>query len=294
LSILTKIFVVLVTVASVALVGLVVANVANQQNYRELAKTEEVRRAAAEQASVQLQGQLRTIETRHAEDMARITAAKQQSDNLITTLETNLETEKANVAREIARNASFQANELRMTATLEQYTKLLQAAQADLKALREQSVTLQTQHIQVVDRNTELQGQVEALTRTINRLREDGVTLQESLAKVEALWSQVSEEEKKRITGATAGPTAFVTPDRLIAGKVVSVQTQAGKTWALINVGASSQVAPNTLFRVSRGKDFIANLVVAKIDDRSSAGMVVLLGDKGDVQVGDDVMAGVK
>jgi myosin heavy subunit len=290
-STLTKVFVVLVTVLSVVLVALIVPFVANTQHYKSQVATAETQKSQADAAARLAMAELEAARAQESEQLILLKTKNQELTSRITTLGAELATARS-AERELGNeNARLQATNERLSAAASQYGSITESLQKELTDRREQMVAQQTRLIQLTDRNTDLEGQLDSLTRQVRRLREGMQQIQERSSELEGMLSRVPDEVKRTISASTDSGTAqpFM-PESPIRGQVTRVEQLADETWVQVNVGKNDGVAPNMKFWVHRNGQFLGTLIITKVDQGDAAGRLQNL--QGQVAQGDTVLTG--
>jgi hypothetical protein len=290
LSVLTKVFVVLVTVLSVAMAAMVTAYVANQDNYR--AQFEQVRteKNALDARAKELQAQLSAADSSKdaavAQEKAQLGAAQQY----INTQGIQLADLQAQKSAEVNKNAAFEATIKGKDALIQMYAGTQTADMDELKKLREGISTAERKVVELLKANGELGSDKEALKQQFRLLQQQLAAVSDDRDGLQKNWDQVSEMEKKRILAGAGGPVAagVVVLEPPVWGKVTNVNTVAGKTYVQVSVGKADRVVPNAAFWIYRGNDqFLGRLIIRKVDDSAAAGDVEL--ENGTIAVGDSV-----
>lgn len=293
MSILTKIFVVLVTVLSVLLVALIVPFVANTENFRGQLAQETQRRRAAEDKARDYQVEINAAQQAVAEQITDLNNKNQKLTATINTLQSDLATARADKQSETAKLAQLEATVSLLSASASQNSTILADLQTEVAQRRDAVVKLDRQRIELSDRVNQLQGDNEALTRSLRRTREQATSLESRLAEMNARIKSLPDEYQGYFTDpaarlAGAEPTE---PDFEIRGRVTKVQSVEGVTFVQINVGSNDKVEPNMKFYVYRGdSEYVGTIVVNAVDTDASAGRVTL--SSGSVAEGDMVYTG--
>lgn len=284
MSILTKIFVVLVTVLSVALVGMMVSFVARSEDYKGkyedavskitlLDQTAKVRQAQITQLQENLNGQISSLNA----DKNRLEQENQTSSSKLA--EASTENVKLKAEKEKA-----EADTTQLVATTKILADINQAIKVEVDQRREKQAAAELALIQITDTNNELHAQVDTLGRERKSLNERIVALEKAN---EDLSTKVASMPAKSETTPSA-PSEYV-PDVAIHGQVVATDKVDSVVFVKINVGTTDRVRENTKFMIHRKGDYVATMTVTSVDTKSSAGKVVLA--KGDVMPGDEVLA---
>lgn len=288
MSPLTKAFVVVVAVLSILLVALVVPFVAKTQNYQEVARQTQTQLASAEQRNRSLQAELTAAQSKESERVIGLNNQVSELTGSIQQLQTQLADEQIKSRKAAADLAQRDADIASLAASAKQQTQLLDAVSQELNSNRSDLVKQQSQVIELVDRNNELNAQLAGLTRQVQRFQEASVVSQEELdALKQAIGTLPRDVQVKLRPGQGTGAIVPTTP---ITGKVSEVRSAGGVTLAEINVGKNDKVQEGMEFTILRGDSYLATLVVEQVDASRAAGRITL--EKGAIQPGDDVFAG--
>lgn len=168
--------------------------------------------------------------------------------------------------------------------TVKTQATLLSGYRDEVSALRKNELRFREQAVQSDDRISDLESQNEVLTQSVRALRE-----------------QLEEARLAREGGASMGLVSNVASSRVgepfvdtgipVTGSIETISTDpsTGATLVKINLGSNDRIRENQKLFVSRGKDFVANLVVVKTDLRFAIAKVDSLSRKVEVQSGDAV-----
>lgn len=288
MSILTKLFVVLVSVLSILLVALVVPFVANTENYKALRDADAAKLASAMQTAQERQAEIVGLQTRAAETTEAHRAALAERDTQIAMLTQKLADAEMRAESQQTRLSKMEADLARLTAAEQQHAQFLAAQEAELKARREADVEQKTRLIQSADRINELAGQNEQLQQAVRRFREE---LQARTEERDTLASQIQRlPADVRASLSAESASGVFEAQTLLQAQVTEVQQFSGQTFAQINIGANDGVAQNMKFIIHRGDTYLGDLVITLVDDRAAAGVIRMA--QGAVQVGDSVRSG--
>jgi len=296
LSILTKVFVVLVTIVSVAVMALVVAFSANVENYKAKWTTEKDLRVAAEGNAEQWQEEFsrmldyrREMELQHAEAMADLERQNTALKNELTTAQEQIQTLGVEKSTLVAQNS-------RLTALNAQLTAMKEGADTDLTKLRQTTTDQARQIVELTDRNAELSAEKNAQEAIARRLAERNTILEEEIHTKEVLLSKVPQDVMSEVLGQqTKIPDAPKWMDPPVYGKVVRVNEKGGEIYLELNVGTNEGVQENTLFMISRGETYLGDLVIESVDVNAAAGRIrnpAQAAKGGGIKVGDDASSG--
>ena len=288
MSVLTKVFVVLLTVFSIALSMLVVAAFAQQQSWKQSADDYQAAAAAAnakagamsENANITEQRAL----NRHQEDVLTINALKDKAvDN-----ETKVgQLERAKTEAENRLTVS----QGELTSALAQ-SKLLTTG---LNREREFSAKLTTENSDLRRRNVDLNDRVKELTVNVAMASSQIRALQQQIT---AMGASGASEAVTQIPGGpglveantpTAAVPAVPSMTTPIRGEVTSVKG----TLASISVGNADGVAPGMMFLVYRkaqdggNPQYLGSIRVTRVETNQAAGQIEQ--STGDIKPGDSV-----
>jgi uncharacterized phage infection (PIP) family protein YhgE len=277
LSVLTKLFVVLLVVSSLLLSASVVVFVNRVEDYRKQADTQKTNlnakvREANDAASAladqrtqyqQLQGQMTTETGRLQQDLVAKDGEIQKRD--------------ADIAR-LNKDAQVAA------ATIKGTQDLARAAQEENKALQGLVADIRTKNDDLLKQNGELNT---ALTKSDNDNRALG-------KQVELLQERLVEANNGRGSGtsgaaAPAGSGGAVAPAADIKAVVRSVDVIGGKKYATISVGSSDNVTKGMKFNVinRNSGEFLGYLTIDSVQPNEAIGQLEGKVDK--VQPGVEV-----
>lgn len=286
MSILTKIFVVLVTIFSVALVGMMVSFVARTEDWKSKYEDEKARANSADTTARFRQEQIKQLTDKESERVAMLSAEKNRLDAELSALQTRANAAAAELAEVSQQKNKSEADVSQLTSAVKLLTDINQSVKQELDKRREEVISSETKRIQLADRNNELQGQVDTLQRERKSLNERLVALEKSL---DDLRMKVTSAAPTSDSVTPAPPSEFV-PDVAIRGQVVATDKADSVTFVKINVGSTDRVRENTKFIIHRGNTYVGTMVVTNVDSKASAGRLTL--GQGEIKPGDEVLAG--
>ncbi|MBY0113646.1 MAG: hypothetical protein K2Y21_12565 [Phycisphaerales bacterium] len=168
--------------------------------------------------------------------------------------------------------------------TVKTQATLLSGYRDEVSALRKNELRFREQAVQSDDRISDLESQNEVLTQSVRALREQ---------LEEARLAREGAPSMGLISNASASRAGdpFVDTGIPVTGTVESISKDpsTGATLVKINLGSNDRIRENQKLFVSRGKDFVANLVVVKTDLRFAIAKVDTLSRKVEVAAGDSV-----
>jgi hypothetical protein len=279
--VLTKILVVFCAVLSLLLAALTMAYATNADRIRANFDSERALRLSSE---AEARAQIAAAASAAATAEARLQASENDKTSLYESLSQlrseatarRTELERAKADADAIRNQTSQLN-----ATAETQAALIKSYREEVTRLRDELVKASKREIDLVDRINELTGQREVLEQNARALKEQ---LEET-----KLSLQSSAGGSGRMTGAAAvtEPREFSGP--LVRAMVTEVTTTETGELVTINEGSNRGLRENTLLHVIRGNDFVASIVLVRVEPGSSVGKVTLTR-KGMSVLRDDVV----
>lgn len=292
MSILSKIFVVLVTILSVALVAMVVPFVAKTEMLREQLRELEGDKQVADYTAASRQQEVNLLRQGESERNSRLTAESLVLKNQITELATQVGKADADARSAREQSGRLQSDLSRLVAAEQQHADINKSLSDELTLRRKELVTQQTKNIQLADANNSLQAERETLDRQVRRFAEQ-ITLQEDeIAKLEKTLSRVPADIRNQLAKGEDEVTTSATfePETPIRGLVNKVQKVDDSVFIEISVGVNDGVTKNMKFLVHRGNKFLGTLVITAVDAKAAAGKMQFAQE--DVVAGDAVLAG--
>ncbi len=277
MSNLTKILIVLLTLSSIMLCGIVVTYVANADNFKEKYERTNSLQASAQQEkeslSTQLKEKIQQNDEREKSDKDQIAKLKIQADELNAKL--NASTRQVNEL--IERTNSFAATTKDFQATTEKQAQLLASAQEEVKQLKAEQIKLTKELEQTSTAVVEKTALLEAAEADKRRLVEEKADLQNRMdkmlqggARVAAAGGPVTQERGKAIAAAQT-----ITDSSNIKGLISEID--AKRSWAALSIGQADGVKEGMKFHVTRGDEFICDLLIVDVDTDKAAGVLELV-----------------
>ncbi len=289
MSTLTKILVVLLTISSIFLCGIVVTYVANADNFREKYNDLRADRDALSQKVKNLNDQL-SEKTQQKDEL------ENQLNNEIASLKTKtgeLQTKLANAEREkaqlIEKVNSWVSVVESFSATAEDKQLLLKKTLEELQELETEQIKQGKQLDEAMAALIERQAIIEALGAEKKRLVEEKTDLQSRL------------DQLLQSRGKVAAAVEPVTPMPAVARPAAQVQIPAGEIGlkglvsevnmqnflAGISIGSADGVREGMRFHVTRGDEFVCDILIIDVDTEKAVGVLELVQKQ--PRVGDTV-----
>jgi len=286
MSVLTKVFVVLLTVFSIALSMLVVAAFAQQEGWRKSAMDWEAKAVAADSKA-------RTITANAQIEQQRAEARDREYRDAIDGLKEDLIT-KARSIDQLERRVADAENQLtieqgQVTSAIDQ-GRLIQTA---LNSDKEFSAKLAKRNSELERRNIDLNDRVKELTSDMTMAASQIRALKQQIV---ALGDPAGAMPVSQMPGGTAiveayTPTAAVptmsSMGEEIRGEIRSIEGNL----ASISVGSADGVAPGMVFLIYRSGNgsskplYLGSVRITKVEANESAGLIEQ--SVGDIRLGD-------
>lgn len=283
MHVVTKILVILAAILSVFLSALVISYSVNADRIVADYQNEQLRRAASEAA-------LATAAAQHAEELDRVRKERDASNDKIASQNSMLSQLQLDSARLTKDKAVAEGQRDSQTSQIDQLNETVKTLTALIAGYRKEvtdsrttELAVRKQSIELEDRISDLESQLEVATQARRQLEEQ---LAEARRAIETALANPGGDAK------SAQP--FIFSGGVISGRVDEVSTDpaTGALLAKISVGTNDGVRPNMKMFISRGSDFVANLIIIQADLNFSVGRVELLGRTGfEPRNGDTVLS---
>lgn len=296
MSVLTKIFVVLVTFLSVLLVALVVPFVAKTEDFRKQYEDQVTLTAKASASARTLQSEIKSLNEASGERRATAAGMERKLKMEIATSETDLSEAIAEVTLLKAELAQGKVNMDRLAAAAEQSTLLLKSQSEEVNEYRTRFAAAAKRAVELDDRINDLNSQLDSYSRQVQRLKEQSHEWDTELTKLQKMWEEVPQVIRQKIGGeevATAGGKEPFVPQEAIHGRITDVQQFGDDKFVEMDIGSIDGVAVNMKFWVHRGGQFVGTVVIVRVDANASAGRLQITAEGvGDIVAGDTVLTG--
>jgi DNA repair exonuclease SbcCD ATPase subunit len=273
LSNLTKILIVLLTISAIFLCGIVVTFVATADNYKEKNTRLSSERSSLEQEKESLNTQLKE-KIQQKDDLekslnAQIAALKTDADDIKAKLSA-AERQKAEL---VERTNSFAATAKDFQATSEKQAQLLTTAQDEVKQIKAEQIKLSKELEQTSAAVVEKTALIESAETEKRRLIEEKADLQSRL-------------DKMLKSGGKPAAASPVTPEKGFAQPAQPTAqtqnlkaqiTQTDSKMATISIGSADGVKTGMKFHVTRGDEFICDVLIVDVDTDKAVGVLELV-----------------
>lgn len=286
MSNLTKVLIVLLTISSIFLCGIVVTYVANADNYRQKYDTQRKSRDALEQEKTSLTNQLNEkIQQKDELEQTlnnQAAALKTQVSDLQAKLN-NTEREKAEL---VDKTNNFASVTKAFTETAEKQTQSLNDALEEVKKLKAEQIKLGKELDEVSTSLTEKTAIIGTLETDKRRLIEERADLQTRMDKLLQPSGKVAGTSEP--VTQEKGPAAASRPTGepiALKGLVTGIDTK--NSLATISMGSADGVKEGMKFHVTRGDQYICDILITDVDMDKAVGVLELVQQK--PKVGDKV-----
>jgi hypothetical protein len=271
----TKFLMAFAAVLSIFLSAMVIAYAANTDRILQDYGNEQAARRAAEASYAAGAGQWSTERGNLMADLNNQKMTSQQKDSRLAELELERATLRNEHAEAQRARDSFKARVDEFAEIIKTNQTIIDRYSQEVSQLRDNEIASRSRALETEERMANLLSTVDVLQANNRVLTEQMVELRNTLASGAG-------------AGANAGAVKY--DARLqILGRVENVRLDGStsKTIVQLNVGSNTGVANGMIFRVVRGGEFIANVVITKTDLAFSIAEVEIL--QKDIQVGDEV-----
>jgi DNA repair exonuclease SbcCD ATPase subunit len=273
--------------SAILLCGIVVTYVANADNYKEKYTKLSSGNDALEQEKESLNNQLKE-KIQQKDDLEKslngqVATLKTKADDLQAKINT-VEREKAELLERVNGWASITKD---FQATTEKQTQLLGTAQEDVKQLKAEQIKLSKELEQTSATLVEKTAIIEAAETEKRRLVEEKADLQNRLdkmmqagGKVAAAGMPVTQEKGYALPANTAAAINL---------KALISEVDAKNSLATISIGSADGVKEGMKFHVTRGSEFICDVLIVDVDTEKAVGVLELVQSAtGGPKVGDN------
>jgi len=285
LSTLTKVLIVLLTISSIFLCGIVVTYVANADHYKQMYERVRQQAQAAKQSEAnwkrQLDEKIKQTDREKADLNRQIASLQNQLGELQTKLD-ETEREKDLLLQKVNSWASITQDFYK---TNDKQAELLRNALAELKRVQAELIKERDELKQTSTALVEKMAIIKLLEDKNKQLVEEKTELQKQL-------DQLVQKYGKTVTAAKPvtqikEKVAVAPPVKAIGlkGKITAVDPK--NSLAEISLGAADGVKENMKFHVTRGDQFICDILILDVDADKAVGILDLVQQQ--PKVGDNV-----
>ena len=287
MSTMTKVFIVLTAVLSIAVSCLFIAAVAQSANWKELAEVYEQRQLAELTMRMNQEAIAQSALAMRDDEARQLTQSLEAAQRLGRDLQNELADTRIELARQTNDRVAAEADRKALA-------ELLAVKSTEEAAARQQNDTLLTQNIDLQTRNTSLNSRVLELSSD-NAVKTDQIrNLQEKLYASEQMVAQAQQAHLAggRVPSRVTPPAGVQPVAAPVVGPIRGEITAVDGSYASLNIGQSSGVAPGMTFMVYRGSVFVAELVVDGVRPEEAGGKLMTIQQA--VRAGDAAVYGLE
>lgn len=271
MSALTKILIVLLTLSSIFLCGIVVTYVANADNYKQLFEKErgakQVEVEKRRNADTQLETKKKQYQRQEDEFRKQIALLNTQVGKLENDLKI-AQREKADLLQRVNSMAGVVETS---SQTAKQQTQLFEKTQEELKKISAEQIREREQLKDVTNQLIQKMAVIKTLQADKKRLEQEKYAL------------QLEADKLLQRFGKKTARIPTVTPEKTVAREVTSVVKPIGLTGSItaldlkrslaaISIGTAHGVRENMKFYVTRGDEFICEILIYDVDAEKAVG----------------------
>ncbi len=286
MSTLTKILIVLLTISSIFLCGIVVTYVANADNYRQKYNDLKAETDASREnvKSLKIQLNEKIAGNRQLEDKLNneITTLKAEIDQLQANLN-NVEREKATLLQKVNSWTSITKD---FYETTDKQGQLLKNTLNELNKIQAEQIKERRELNETTSALVEKMAIIETLQAGKKRLLEEKTELQSRLDRfLQPMGKVAATPVPVTLEMAIARPAGVATKDIDLKGLVKQVDLK--NSMASISLGTADGVKEGMKFYVTRGDEFICEILIIDVDTEEAVGVLERVQDQ--PKVGDNV-----
>lgn len=283
---LTKILIVLLTLSSFFLCGIVVTYVANADNYRQQSKDLKVKLDASSEKEKSAKKQLEERKKKYQQQETRlekeIASLKVEIDQLQGDLN-NVEREKAQLLQEAS---TWKAITKDFYTTTDKQGQLLKNALKELDRVRTEQIKERKELNDTTAVLIEKMAIVETLKVEKRRLLEKKTELQNRLDQfLMPMGEEAGAAVPATLERTTVQPAQPAAKEIGLQGLVTKVDLK--NSMAEISIGKADGIKEGMRFHVSRGNEFICDILIIDVQDEDAVGILELMVQQ--PKVGDNV-----
>ena len=293
MSVLTKVFVILVTVFSVMLVAVVVTFVVNQENQSTALSHSQSRARLAENKAKALQAEQESHQAQVDVQMGKLHNEISLAKDQLTRQEEQATQDNVALVNARRDNSRLKAEIGQLVASQNILAETSWAQHNELKALRTNAGKLGAEVVLLSD-------QLAAMTTERNAVIRDLRTTKEALAAIsddyDKLWALA--EQHGWSPGDEASQEKTIRSQTRIDGMVTAVEVvESGDVYLQVNIGSTDGVQPNMEFVVfNRGKGGVkykGTMIVRGVDNAESSGIMKIVERDQKIVEGDLIFSGL-
>lgn len=273
MSTLTKVLIVLLSLFSFFLCGTVVTYVGNAQSYKKLYGTEKDAKdvALAEKVSAlrQYSEQAEAIKAEKEKFNSRIQLLEDEKGKLLA----DFRSAERDSLKFQARADSYQGILTGFEQTIANLEQSLKTTQDQLDKVRAADIQEQKEFNELTARLYETIVQVEALRADKRRLLEEKAALEDQI-RIASGGQAVTPARSNVVTQKPAAAVPVVTMPA--ATDLKGLITEVRESLVSVSIGSADGVTKGMVFHVTRGDEFVCDVVITDVDTNKAAGVLEL------------------
>ncbi len=291
MSTLTKILIVLLTISSIFLCGTVVTYVANATNYRQMYTELRVERDSAVKKEQSARNELNTFKDEADRHKQQLNSTIDSLKNQVNQVQRDLQTTTAEKEDAIRRMNSWEAIVMDFSKTTDGQSQLLKNTLDELEKLRAKQIKRDKELKQTETTLLEKMVIISTLDQKAKRLLEEKIELQNRLNQLLRQYGKALAPaapvtlRPEKVRSARIAPVAPVASDIGLKGRVTAVDPK--NSMAEISIGSAHGVTEDMKFHVTRGDEFICDILILDVDAEKAVGILDLIQQM--PRVGDSV-----
>ncbi len=297
MSTLTKILIVLLTISSIFICGIVVTYVANANNYRQMYLALRAEKDSAVQNEESARKELNNFKNDADRQNRQLNSTIDSLRSQVDQSQRNLKTAEAEKDDALRRMNNWEAIVMDFSKTTDSQSQLLKNALDELENLRAKQIKKDKTLKQTETSLLEKMVIISTLDEKAKRLFEEKTELQNRLNQLLRQYGKVVAQPapvtppRARVRVAPTLPVAPsvtaepFTRDIGLKGRVTAVDTK--NSMAEISIGTARGVTEDMKFHVTRGDEFICDILILDVDTEKSVGILDLIQQT--PKVGDNV-----
>jgi SMC interacting uncharacterized protein involved in chromosome segregation len=277
LSNLTKILIVLLTISAIFLCGIVVTYVANADNYRQkytkLSSDLDSTKKTAESLNNQLNEKVQQKDDLEKTLNNQIASMKTNADDIEAKLNT-AEREKAELVERTNNLASITKT---FADTTEKQTQTLNSALDEVRQLKGEQIKQAKELDETSTALMEKTAIIESLNAEKRRLAEGKADVENRLDKLLRAGGKAAAAAGAPVTPEKGEVSAAQSAGEAIALKCLVSEVDAKNSLATISIGNADSVKEGMKFHVTRGDEFICDILIIEVDTEKAVGVLELV-----------------
>jgi uncharacterized phage infection (PIP) family protein YhgE len=267
----------LLTLASIFLCGIVVTYVANATDYKEKFDNQQSRFRAAEQRAQNAEANFNKLKDETEQAKLDLNNEIAQMGQRISTLGADLK--QCQIDRDDARRKedTWEAMVQDFSKRIEVNNELTTSVQAELKQIRAELITERSEHEATTAALLEKIAIIGVLEDKSKQLLEEKTELQNRLNQVLTEYGKITAPTEP--VTAMAGPARVAAPAKDIDLQGVITDVDLQERLAEISLGQADGVTKGMKFHVTRGDEFVCDVVVLDVLPEKATGWLELIGE---------------